>query len=243
MKVEILKKDSKKGFALLAGINRTINPGHVTKLAKSVDKTGVTRPVLVAKLSFMDGKETFYIIDGQHLYMVCLRNNIDIPYHEIEIKDLEDLVEVIALHNASSKSWTLADYIQSWKIIHKDYGTLQSLFQRYDIELNQLAQILHSGYTVVTSSLITKTLKLGGFRINDLDRSILILDRITDALKLVPRMDRMSNKTFISAYSSYCMQATYDHKKTLSYLKTNKDKFVLATQDPEEFNKLLHNIK
>lgn len=243
MKVETLKKNSSKGFTFLAGINRRVDPGHVTKLAQSIDKMGVIRPVVVANMPFVDGKLKTYIIDGQHLYMACLRNNLDIPYLTIEINNLHDLVDKIALLNASSKSWTMQDYIQSWKIINKDYGILQTMFQRYDIELSQIAQILHSGFTLTHHHMITRMLKKGTFSINDLDKGITVLDRITDALKLVPRLDRSSNKSFISAFSAFCMQPGYDHAKTLAFMEANKEKFALSTQDPEEFNKLLHKIK
>ena len=249
MKLMFLSNKSTKGFSLLAGINRPIAPSHVTKLATSIDHAKmVTRPVLIANINFLDGKNVKYIIDGQHLYTACMRLNIDIPYVEIGISDINHLVETIALHNASSKSWTLLDYVQSWKIVNKDYVTLQQLYVRYDIELSQIAEILHKGYSTASaraggSIAMAKLIKAGTFSVRDKDASIILLNRITDALKIVPRMDRGSNKLFITTFSMYSMQPNYDHKATLNFLKANKDKFALSTQDPEEFNKLFDKIK
>lgn len=244
MEVKILKKNSTKGFSFLAGINRAINPSQVTRLADSIDKMGIIRPVVITKIKFIDSKEKEYIIDGQHLYTACLRNNLDIPYVTIEIKNVQELVETIALLNASSKAWTLQDYIQSWKIVNKDYQTLQELFQRYDIELSQLASILNKGYCLPKNShFSTKLLKSGNFVINNITAALLMLDRVTDALKTVPRLDRMSNVSFIAAFSTYSNHSKYDHDKTMKYLLLNKNKFLLSTQDPEEFNKLFNQIK
>jgi len=104
-----------------------------------------------------------------------LRNNLDIPYVTIEIKNVQELVETIALLNASSKAWTLQDYIQSWKIVNKDYQTLQELFQRYDIELSQLASILNKGYCLPKNShFSTKLLKSGNFVINNITAGLII---------------------------------------------------------------------
>jgi len=242
-----LSCNAKKGFSILAGINRPINPSQVTKLSNSIDKIGIIRPVVIATVSFIDNKPVKYIIDGQHLYMACLRLGIDIPFIEIEVDDIRDLVERIALLNASSKSWILRDYVQAWKPVNADYSTLDQLFQMYDIEMSQLAQILHynnGGKSInAGNNVMSKILKEGTLKIKNLAVTKIILNRITDALKIVPRIDRVSNKSFISAYCEYAQHPLYNHANTLAYLKANKIKFALSTSDPEEFNKLFSEIK
>lgn len=247
-KISILKKDSKKGFSLLAGINRPITPGHVTKIAKLIEKCNIaTRPVVIAIIDFLDGKPVPYIVDGQHLYTACLRLNIDIPFLEVEIKDIVHLVEIIALQNSSSKSWSIMDYVNSWKIVNKDYIVLNDLYNRYDIELLQLAELLYrtsiNCYKGGGNSVMSRIIKTGEFKIKDLDMSIDILNKITDVLKIVPRMDRFSNKLFIATLSSYILTPKYNHKLTLNYISKNKDKFLTVTQDPDKFIELLEQIK
>jgi len=242
-----LSCNAKKGFSILAGINRAINPSQVTKLSNSIDSIGIIRPVVVSTITFIDNKPVKYIIDGQHLYMACLRLGIDIPFIEIDITDIKDLVEKIALLNASSKSWILRDYVQAWKPVNSDYLILDQLFQMYDIEMSQLAQILHYNNggksNAAGNSVMSKILKEGTLKIKNLVITKIILNRITDALKIVPRIDRVSNKSFISAYCEYAQHPLYDHVSTLKYLKANKIKFALSTNDPEEFNKLFSEIK
>ena len=142
MKAQILKKDSKQSFSYLAGINRPINPSQVTKLANSVNKMGIIRPVVVAELSFIDGKKKLYIVDGQHLFNALIRNNMDIPYVVIDVKDKKDLVEKIALLNASSKNWAMVDYVTAWASLVPDYVRLNHYFQVYDFEISFLAGVL-----------------------------------------------------------------------------------------------------
>ena len=242
MKIQILNKDSKKGFKLLAGINRPVIPSHVTKLAKSLEIMGCIRPVVIAYLSFIDNKLTPYIIDGQHLFHALLRNSMDIPYVVIEIKDKKELIEKIALLNASSKSWMLLDYITAWGCINKDYKRLNELYNTYDFELSLLADLL-SGST--SNKTATRKLKDGTFKIVEEKENLKICDYLTDILKIVPRMNRYENKYVCSEFVKFYKNniKAYEHLSFIRRLKPKAKTFVLATQEEgkvqEMFKKLI----
>jgi hypothetical protein len=244
LEIKTLKITGSKGFSVLAGINRAIVPSHVTKLSNSLEKMGVVRPVVVSTIDFVDGSKKVYIIDGQHLYHALMRMGWDIPYTEISIKDSVDLAEHLALLNASSKSWSMKDYITVWSNVNKDYVKLNKYFNTYDIELNQLADVLmNNSCNANTNNIISRVIKRGEFIIDDEKRGVYLLNCITDALKIIPRMDRLSNKMFISSFVNFintCVK--YDHAQFMSSLKVHKDKFKLSTQDQEEFKKLLKSI-
>ena len=236
MNIQTLKAGAKKGFYFLAGINRAVSPGHVTKLAKSVERMGIIRPVVVAEIAFITGVKRTYIVDGQHLYNACLRMNIDIPYTVILIKNQEELIEMIALLNASSKSWMLLDYITAWSSIKDDYKKLNKYFEIYDFELAVLANVLmdknitndggNSGAGI--------TIKKGTFKIYDEVGAKKKLDYLTDVLKIIPRMNRVENKYACSEYLNFLSKvgSKYDHSKFLAKLLKIKDSFVFATQEP-----------
>ena len=245
--LEYLPKNSKKGLSILAGINRPIIPGHVSKISKSIEEMGVIRPVTVALISFITGIPIFYIIDGQHLYHACLRLNIEVPYTVIDIKDDLDMIEKLALLNTSSKSWTMRDYLLVWSYKIEDYIKLNKYYNTYDIELVQLSEILMEGTAKASTTLggnnFSKHIKNGTFKIGDEEKAVFLLNCVTDALKIIPRMYRAANKMFIGTYISFINNTKdYDHKQFLINLKKDKNKFVLATQDPEEFKKLLKTL-
>ena len=245
LEIKTLKMTGSKGFSLLAGVNRPIIPQHVTKLATSLDAIGIIRPVVVAKFDFLDGVMNTYIIDGQHLYHALMRVGWDVPYKTIEIKNTVDLAEHLALLNSSSKSWTMKDYILVWSNINKDYVKLSKYFNTYDIELSQVAEILMNNTCGNYSggSNISSVIKKGEFVIDDEKRGVTLLNYVTDALKIVKRMDRMSNKLFIFTYVNFINTCDkYDHKQFLANLKLNKEKFKTITLDPEEYKKLLKSI-
>jgi hypothetical protein len=242
MKTQILKKDSKQSFSYLAGINRPINPAQVTKLAESVIKMGVIRPVVIAYISFIDGIKKPYIIDGQHLFNALIRNNMDIPFVVIDIKDKTDLVEKIALLNASSKNWSMLDYITAWASLSNDYVKLNHYYQVYDIDLCTLATIL-LGQSVDGSSTV-KTIKNGKFKVVDEKLNVSILDYVTDLLKVIPRMARNDNRYTTREYIKFLRTAkTYNHKKFLDNLKKNKKEFILATQEEGKLVELFTKLK
>jgi hypothetical protein len=242
VKTQILKKDSKQSFSYLAGINRPINPAQVTKLAQSVNKMGIIRPVVVAELSFIDGKKKPYIIDGQHLFNALIRNNMDVPYVTINISDKIDLVEKIALLNASSKNWSMLDYITAWASLSNDYVKLNHYYQVYDIDLCTLATIL-LGQSVDGSTTI-KTIKNGKFKVVDEKLNISILDYVTDLLKVIPRMARNDNRYATREYTKFLrITRTYNHKKFIENLKKNKKEFILATQEDGKLVELFTKLK
>jgi hypothetical protein len=242
MKNQTLKKDSKQSFSYLAGINRAINPAQVTKLAVSVNKMGIIRPVVVAYIAFLDGKKKLYIIDGQHLFNALIRNNMDIPYVIIDVKDKTDLVEKIALLNASSKNWTMLDYITAWASLSQDYVKLNHYYQVYDIDLTTLATIL-LGNSVDGSGTV-KTIKSGKFKIVDEKFNVSILDNVTDLLKVIPRVERNNNRYATREYIKFLRTTkNYNHKKFIDNLKKNKKEFILATQEDGKLVELFTKLK
>jgi hypothetical protein len=246
LEIKFLKATGQKGFSVLAGINRPVYPSHVTKMAESIEKMGIIRPIVVSTISFLTGSPIQYIIDGQHLYNACIRLGDDIPYTEIEVKNEQDLAEKLALLNNSSKSWSMKDYLTVWSNIRADYKKLNHYMNVYDIELSQVAEIFSNGYcsnSIGGNGQVSKMIKRGDFKIKDEQKGLFILECITDALKIVPRMDRSSNKLFIASYVNFInAYPNYIHKNYMQKLQANKDKFKLVTLDPEEYQKLLKSI-
>jgi len=156
---------SKVKFNYLAGINRPINPGHVTKIANSVDKMGMLAPVICAELDFITGKKALYVIDKQHGLNACMRLGIDVPYIVIPIANKQELVECLALLNASSKPWCMLDYVAAWSTLVEDYVKLNRYYEMYDFEMSILAGILSNDNINSGDTNGTKRLKKGQFRI------------------------------------------------------------------------------
>lgn len=230
--VQILDKNSSKGFKFMEGINRDIKPAQVTLLAKSVNLQGIIRPVVVADLYF-NGLNGTYIIDGQHLFFALIRENLDIPYIKIKINNAEELVEKTALLNSTSKSWMLKDYVQIWSFIRPDYKKLSYYFNKYDFEMQTIASVLNNRNAATGTA--NTIIKNGTFVVKNEEKAIKTLDYVTDVLKCVPRMDRMSNKFFVGAYVEFLTQAgsSYDHTKFCNYLKQNKQKLTFVNGDKD----------
>lgn len=243
MKNLILDKNSKKSLHLLTGINRGIKPSQVTKLAKSINKMGCIRPIVAAELSFIDGSKKKYIIDGQHLFHALMRNNMDFEYIEIKIKDLTELIEIIALLNASSMSWCLLDYIQAWGAVVADYKTLYKYYNTYDLELSTLGAILN-GDNCGSGASIGVKFKNGSFRIRDEENALVIINQLTDVLKILPRMNRFENRYLCSEYVNFLRSngSLYNHLHFLTKLQIQKEKFILATQEPGKLNEMFKKL-
>jgi hypothetical protein len=239
--IKWLGDNAKSTFAYLAGINRPIYPAQVTKLAESINKMGVIRPIIIAELDFISGKKTKYIIDGQHLFNALIRNGMDIPYVTITVKDKKDLVETIAKLNASSKNWALVDYIVAWGALVPDYVKLNHYYQVYDFDMGVLASVLNDIST--DGGNIAKKIKNGTFKVINEEVNVRILNQLTDVLKIVPRMNRMENKYLCREYIKFCRNCSkYNHEKFLRNLEKNKEAFVLVTQEDGKLKELFNKF-
>jgi hypothetical protein len=242
-KIGWINDSSKIKLHYLAGINRAINPGQVTKLCNSLMKMGNIRPVIVCEIDFLNGIKGHYILDGQHLFNALLRLGWDIPYVMIDVKDKQDLVEKIALLNSSSKSWSMQDYVLAWASLKPDYIKLNKYFQIFDIEISILAAILSNG-TVGSAGTITKTIKDGEFAIQDEEANISIVNGITDVLKFIPRMNRFENRYVCAEYVNFRRTegCSYDHKAFMKKLEANKKQFILATQEQQKLSDMFRKL-
>lgn len=246
MKINYLSKDSKKGFNLLAGINRPITPSQVSKMAESIQYfDGILRPVIVCKVNFLDGIEKTYIVDGQHLYMACMRLKMDIPYLEIEVKDHRDLVQKIALLNATSKNWILDDYINTWAYYKKEYQEYRYLLGLYNIEKTILAELLHTGIVRaghMGNSSMSKTIKKGELRIVNKELAIKVLDYVTDLRSITKDLGRQEQKLLISVMIEKIKAdgGEYNHDKYKKYLQSIQSKLLLASNDTDKIRELLN---
>jgi hypothetical protein len=246
MKINYLSKDSKKGFNLLAGINRPITPSQVSKMAESIQYfDGILRPVIVCKISFLDNQEKTYIVDGQHLYMACMRLKMDIPYLEIEVKDHRDLVQKIALLNATSKNWILDDYINTWAYYKKEYQEYRYLLGLYNIEKTILAELLHTGIVRaghMGNCSMSKIIKKGELRIVNKELAIKVLDYVTDLRSVTKDLGRQEQKLLISVMIEKIKAdgGEYNHDKYKKYLQSIQSKLLLASNDTDKIRELLN---
>jgi hypothetical protein len=228
-----LPSKSKHGFKFLAGIQRDIKPDQTNKLHRSILRMGIVRPVMVADLDFITGKTETYLVDGQHLYTAATREeDIVIPYLKIPIKDKQDLVETIAMLNASSLSWTMNDYMQAWGSLKPDYVTLNKAVERYDIECRVAGACFMP--TVNTGTMLT-VIKRGQFEISDEVKGYDSLQKISDCLKTIyDRGSRLQTRTLSTALLTIIKNdPNYDQKKLLVYLKNHKTEVQLMTENKD----------
>jgi len=222
MNIQILKKDSKKGFRKLTGINRDTFPAHIAKLKNSISVLGMVQPIIVAEMSFITGRTETYIIEGQHKYEACMALGIDIPYTVIKnITTYEELINAMALLNSSSKSWGITDFVNAWASLYSDYKKLMVYSNKYSVELLFTANIL-GGYNVSTPH--TKAIKAGTFKISNEEQNLEILSYVSDAIKEMPRMHRNNFKNFITCYVNMVrdLKTAYKHTRFMSFLKKQK---------------------
>lgn len=223
----------------LVGINRGISPGHVIKIASSIRKYGVLRPIVAVETDLISGKKELYIIDGQHSYNACLSLGIEVPYVVIDsLNSIEEIIACIAAFNASSKSWSTFDYVYAWASVREDYRQLNQLYEQFDLDFDTIltAATLEDGGTSI------KKLKAGQFVLTNYAKAHLVCQRISDVFEIIPRLDRFSNRTLTRACASLFKKSTYTakvHTKLLAYLSENIEQLKFVTSDSQTVKNFL----
>lgn len=198
-------------------MNRDIDSEHVQKLTKSLHKMGCVRCVITTTIDFIDGKLKTYIIDGQHLKEALERENMEVPYMNIDIKDEEQLIDTMAYLNNSSKPWDLNNYIYAWKSLRPDYQALFKYKNLFNLEITMVACICSNSTQV---KFRTGSIKDGSFAIVNPDAQIMCKLFSDIFLKLGP-VDRHVKFMFLSIFMKAYFISGYDHAKILANLNAN----------------------
>ena len=244
-KQKFVSTDSKTKLYFMNGINRSIIPGHVTKMVNSIQKLmNIIRPVICVSTSCLEGVKRLYIIDGQHLFTACTRIGCSFPMITLYSESKEEIVEWIAQLNNSSKSWCLTDYINAWKSLQgkEDYIILLNAINTFDLE----TRIVASCYTNKRVEESTKLIKKGNFKILNKEKGDSILKDSSDLFSVLKgnRESRDFVKSFMNSYISWRYTiSSYNHNKFLEFLKKNKEIFHTLVSSSEKADELLNRFK
>ena len=204
-------KDYKK-FEFL-DINRLTDNGHIQKMINSVRNMGVVRPVICVRITFVNGKQQLYVIDGQHLFKSLMAEDLEIPYVIIDVENKIDMIQKMAMLNNSSKSWTLMNYVNAFKMHIADYYQLNELREMYNIEPLMLATICTNG--VESSISGSRLIKSGDFKITNPNAQEMA-KAFNDFFLKIGRADRWVKHNFLQVFMR--AYSTYDHEKSLENL-------------------------
>jgi hypothetical protein len=190
-------------------------------MVNSIRAMGIIRPVVVAKTDIIDGQMRKYLIDGQHLFEGCVREDLEVPYVEIEVTSELDLVYKMAKLNNSSKSWTLMDYVNAFLHYVPDYLTLKRYTRLYNLEPLMIASICanDSRYNGMHSG--SKVIKSGNFEITNV-KAEEMCKAFSDLFLKIGTADRWVKKEFLTVF----MQAYQSDKYDQNTIMSNIDKHI-----------------
>lgn len=130
--VNLTKKELKKLSDNPFKYNRSTTKSHIKSMLHSVNKWGVLRNPIIG---YVESSNTKYIADGQHLIKAIIDsksiNSLDCI--EVNVKNEEELIHLIADLNTSSKSWGYSEFLNSWLNYGKDHLPLEQYMAYYRV--------------------------------------------------------------------------------------------------------------
>lgn len=235
--MKVYKTKSYKKFHLLP-MNREIIATHAEKMAESIKTIGTIRPVVCCETSVIDGINKLWVIDGQHLLTGLQRLKKEVQYIKIEVKDELDMVKKMGLLNSSSKSWTMMDYVNAFKMYIPDYMTLFKLRNLYNIEISMLAAICQGKYMYDHRGGAV-TLKEGKFKITNPDYDRMCSD-FAEQVAVIPEMSHNLKRKYLRAFMS--TDGEYDHKKIIKNMKKHKKSLEIMGNEETSIRFIQKNI-
>jgi len=224
--MKVLKTKNYNRFHLLP-MNREIMARHAEKMAESIQTMGIIRPVVCCQTKTIDGTDKLYVLDGQHLLTGLQRLDMEVPYIKIKVGNELDVVKKMGMLNSSSKSWTLMDYVNAYRMYLPDYMQLFKLRNLYNIELSMLAAICNRDASY-DSGQGTHPIKIGVFKVTN-STADLMCKQLTELFMIIPNMEHSLKRKFLRAFLKV---DGYDHPKAI--VNTKKHKKILKLMGTED---------
>jgi hypothetical protein len=182
-------KSKEWGVFKMFPYNRTIDLNRVNKISEVIRKNGFRVPITVILINGY-----YYIIDGQHRFEACKKN--DIPVIALVLRDVkeENIPELIADYNSVSKSWTGKDYYNMWVFLKKvGYIEMENIRTKYDITYTILSNLM-AGVSIYNGS-VSRNMKNPEFRLKKEVESDIItkLEYMNDILRIDTNWESQKN--------------------------------------------------
>lgn len=208
--------------------NRKTRDRHVQNLKGKILKRGVLGFVTVVVTDIIDGTMRKYIVDGQHRFKAFKELGMPILYTYVQgVKTKEELVEIIAELNNSSRSWGMKDYMFAWRSVYEElYGFIDN--QSIEKKL-PLTTVLES-YSGLSTNAAKERFKNGKFEIKDREAGNKLIEEIACIKEHLPK----SSKLYSGFISFLRKTEDYDRNKMLENLKKNPKLRVEPTEKQEE---------
>ena len=194
-------------FYFLRG-NRDLNESKVNKIIKSVqDGLNFFKycPILV--------NEAFYIIDGQHRFVVCKKLKLPIYYVVVPNFSLRQIAEI----NNNQSKWKIRDFMNCYidaDVNREDYKALETFTAEYGINVSLGINLLM--YGKVGSGGQSDAFRDGQFKVHFLDVATRLLNL---SKEYEPFGAEWRSRAFLQAIEKLIASEKYIQPSVLNKLK------------------------
>jgi uncharacterized membrane protein SirB2 len=220
-------------FHFLRG-NRDLNESKVNKIIKSVqDGLNFFKycPILV--------NEGFYIIDGQHRFVVCKKLKLPIYYVVVPNFSLRQIAEI----NNNQSKWKTKDFMNCYidaNVNREDYQALFDFTEYHKINISLGINLLM--YGKVGTGGLSVAFRDGDFKVNHMETA---RNLILSAQEYEPFFDEWRHRSFLQAIEKLSASDKYDHTAVLNKFIKHSHKMERQTSCKEYLTQIeeLYNYK
>jgi hypothetical protein len=203
--------------------NRNLNPLHLNRLKKSMEKNYLISPIMV--------NENFKIIDGQHRFECCKELGLPVYYISINGYGLNE----VHILNQNSKNWNADDYLEGYcKLGYEHYIEYLKFKNKFGFGHNECMLLLRgsdSGHNI-------KEFYNGNFVIIDYNKAYETATKITLIGKYYEGFKR---KSFVRAMNEILNKPQFDFSQFIQKLKVQPTA-LLDCNDSSQYKLLIEEI-
>ena len=157
--------------------------------------------------------DKFEIIDGQHRYLISQELNLPINYIISKNYGLNE----VQILNANMKNWQTMDYVNGYcDLGYKDYIIYRDFVEEYSLN-NQVAILILSGEQFGGNDVsITSKFKEGLFKVNNINNSIKIVEKLQ---MIKPYYDGCMRRSFVIAMLGMFKNQNFEFTEFIAKLK------------------------
>lgn len=199
-------------------LNRTVETKHVKLLREAIKRYGFLGVLVCVYTDLFEGVKKLYILDGQHRFNALKDLGYPIEYKvsDYDFNSKKEVTKLIAALNASSKPWTLEDYLHAWSTIGlENYIILKQKYELSGINIS----LLQSFYELkIDSGTLSRKFKNGNLKIPNISLSLELMQTFQAASSFID-FDHWTQERDFSRW----IITNHPEKSKLLQVVTNKD--------------------
>lgn len=209
--------------------NRRVDRNKLARFQRMIESGGAEFkhfPIVVS--------ENGDIIDGQHRFTVCKKNNLPVFFI---VADEKHTIRKLAQNNNLQDKWRTEDFLRAYSNSGlTDYIELKRFVVENEVK-NKMLSISAASEVLAQKNINRTVFTEGVYRIGDVKRAEKIIKWLNDYAEILPVED-VTRRDFVRCIINLEKLEGFNHVRMLTKLKACKDNYTAVSRETDNMRQL-----